>query len=418
MFDTAWDQWGVVAVELGVGDSRNPTKVGTWGTSHWGDPTDALWSGLEPLWVDITCDVRRVRIGRGVDYTTNRFPTSTCQVVADNASGWATAAGGSLLDVRPGRALRVLGRATDSGVLSPLWQGYIDDLSPLYDPEARPVVVLNSVDALSVLAAQDGLEVPPVGAGGLSGARITRRLVLVGWPATWRDIAAGQVAMQATNLARNLADEAGVTADSEGGAVFATRDGLIAFRDRDWWRTASPAVSWTIGTVPEADACPTRLDVTYSADDVVSIVDLANSGGTVHRYMDGAAYSRYGPATFRRFDLICQDESQLDVLGGRILAVRGVSGRRVRGCDLSLLGDTKHPAAMFAALDYGQRVRLAAQLQDDTSIDQVMLVTQADMDITPQDWTVRIGLENAAPYTPVKAWGSARWGIDTWSSAA
>jgi len=275
---------------------------------------------------------------------------------------------------------------------------------------------------MSVLAGMDSLELtPPVGAGELSGARIHRILDRVGWPGgDKRDVAAGQVPMQATNLARNLADEAGVTADSEGGSFFMGADpGVAVFRDRDWWRTTAPGPpSWWIGNTTGANLCPTGWEVTYQMDDVVSVVSLSNAGGTVRQYIDGAAYSQFGPASYRRYDLMCATDAMLDTLAGRILAVKARAGPRVRAVTVSLLGDPRLAAFITGTgCAFGQRIRCSLTLEDGAPFDRVMLATQYSHQITPDDWLLRIGLEDAAPYAPAQPWGVARYGAGTWSSA-
>lgn len=416
--DTVWSPYASLSVQIGSGDTHTPTVVGVWGSSRWGDPATGRWAGVEPLWADVTCDVQHLSIRRGVDYSTNRFPTSSAQLSASNASGWATTPLPDHLATAPGTPLRFIAGATGQTPVA-IWQGYIDEMRPGYDAQAQPDVRIDAVDALSQLAGYDGLEQTPVGAGELSGARIHRLLNMIGWPTAWRDVQVGQVPMQATNLARNLADEAGVTADSEGGALFASRDGKIVFRDRDWWRTTPTPATITIGNVDPGTGivvCPVGWELSHGLEDIVSIVSLSRVGGTVHQYQDTTARSLYGPQGYRRFDLICQDEAQLDVLGGRILAVRARSGPRVRAVTLSVAADHR-AAQLIGTVDYATRVRAVHVDADGTVFDQVMLVTQVAHDVTPTEWTIRLGLESAAPYSPAQPWGVARWGIDRWSVA-
>jgi hypothetical protein len=417
--DTVWSPYATLSVQVGSGDTHTPTVVGVWGTSRWGDPTSGRWAGVEPLWADVTCDVQHLSIRRGVDYSTNRFPTSSSQLTAANASGWATTPLPDHLPTAPGTPVRFVAGAVDQAPV-PIWSGYIDQMAPGYEAQTIPDVRVDAVDALSQLAGYDGLEVAPVGAGELAGARINRLLDLIGWPKVWRDIAAGQVAMQATNLARNLADEAGITADSEGGAIFATRDGRIAFRDRDWWRTTPTPAGITIGNVDPGSGivvCPVGWEISHGLEDIVSVVSLSVAGGTVRQYQDATARSLYGMQGYRRYDLICQDPNQLDLLAGRILAVRARSGPRVRAVTLSVAADHR-AAALIGLVDYATRVRAVHVDARGTVFDQTMLVTQIAHDVTPTEWTIRLGLESAAPYTPAQPWGVARWGIDRWSVAA
>lgn len=422
---TRWAEWATVRVELGIGDVHGPTVVGAWQTSHWGT-SDALWSGTEPLWVDVTEHFRRVEVSGGVDYTVGRFGVGQAQLIGENESGWARLLTDTPSAVQVRRAVRVTG-AVASGLLAgvefPLFRGYIDAAAPTYLADGRPGVQLDCVDGLALFADDDPLELdPPVGAGELSGARVTRILDRMGWPKGWRDIAAGQVHMQGTNLARNYADELGVTADSEGGSLFFSPEGWVVFRDRDWWRTGSTAPVFTIGNGPGADVCPSTWLVSQSMNEVVSKVALANAGGTVRNYVAPDTYSKVGASTFRRFDLIAADEAQLDVLGARILAVRAATTGRVQGTVLSMLGEGHRGVnladELFTFLRYGVRCRAFFIDDGATVFDMPMIVTRIAHSIEAEgDWTVTLGLENAAPYTPAEPWGAARWGAGTWSTA-
>ena len=421
MNDTAWADFLQVRVELGTGETFDPTLGTTWGAAHWG--TDAHWAGREPLWVDVTCHFRSVEIDGGVDYTVGRFTTGTAQLVAENASGWAGLLLERELDIRVRRAIRVLAVVTAPGISQglqvPLFRGYLDGITPIYLAGGRPGVQFDCVDALALFAADDPLELdPPVGAGELSGARVNRILDRAGWAPTWRDIDAGQVTVQATNLARPYADELGVTADTEGGALFIGPAGDVIFRDRDWLRTGA-GHTFTIGNTVAGDACPTAWITGQSMGELVSQVALANAGGTVRNYRDGVTFSQIGPATYRRFDLIATDPAQLDILAGRILAVRGYVTARVRGTTLSLLGDPRWASTMLGALRYGTRI--LAVYEDPAGADSfsfATVVTRISHRIDADgDWLLTLGLEDAAPYAPAQPWGAARWGMDNWTSA-
>jgi hypothetical protein len=171
---------------------------------------------------------------------------------------------------------------------------------------------------------------------------------------------------------------------------------------------------------------------------VVSLIALANVGGTVRNYRDAAAFAAVGPATFRRFDLICQDPAQLDVLAGRIFEVRGTVRARVKGATFSMIASELELAEILAGvadltplralgggpLQFGDRVHAtyvdpACVAGRADSFDLQMLVTRIGHRIDADgDWSTELGLEDAAPYQPAFGWGSARWSVDRWTSPA
>ncbi|HEY4377304.1 MAG TPA: hypothetical protein VGM93_09095 [Acidimicrobiales bacterium] len=425
---TAWSHLATPRVEIGIGDSHSPTVVGEWNRSHWGSTDDALWSGVEPLWIDVTEHFRRIELVGGVDYTVGRFGVGQCQLVGENRSGWATLLRDNATDLRVRRSVRVTGQI-QSGVLAgtsfPLYRGYIDSIVPTYLADGQPGVQLDCVDALSLFADDDPLELTsPVGAHELSGARVARILDRTGWPKSWRDIDPGQVTLQGTTLARNYADELGVTADSEGGSLFMSPEGWVIYRDRDWWRTSYTGPVFTIGNGPAADVCPSSWTAAQAMNDVVSQVALANAGGTARSYVAADTFAKVGPSTFRRFDLVADSDAQLDVLGARILAVRGSLSGRVQGATLTMLGEANRGRnladELFTFLRYGVRCRAfyIDPATGTTDFDLPMIVTRIAHAIEAEgDWTTTLGLEDAGPYQPAEPWGVARWGAGTWASA-
>jgi hypothetical protein len=420
MNDTAWADQATIRVELGTGETFDPDAGATWGAAQWS--ADSRWSGVEPLWVDVTCHFRSVETSGGVDYTVGRFATSSAQLVAENASGWASLLAQADYDIRVRRQMRAVATITrpgpSQGLEVPLFRGYIDMITPTYLANGRPAVQFDLVDAMALFAADDPLELAAeVGAGELSGARIGRILNRVGWPKALRNVAPGQVAVQATTMARNYADEMGVTADTEGGALYVDAAGLVTFRDRDWLRTQG-GPSFTIGNTAGADVCPTSWVVGQSMGEIVSQVALSNAGGTARHYVDQRTFAQVGPALFPRFDLIATSDAQLDLLAGRILAVRGYVTARVRGAGLSMLGDPRWAGPILANLGYG--TRFLANYQDPAGGEAFTLPTvttriahRIDAD---GDWVLTLGLEDATPYQPAKPWGVARWALDNWTN--
>lgn len=235
-----WAQYVQLEVELGIGTTVNTNTVGVWDTSKWDDAASGTWSGLEPVWYPIdACQLRDVQISRGRDRSLDRFGASSASITADDVNGWLSwdaDANPDLLPVRIGTEVRIRAYALSSGQLFALWRGFIESIDDAFAPSERPAAKLTCQDAVAQLSHIDPLEQEPVGAGERSDQRVARLLDVAAWPKEWRDLHVGTITVQATNLARNVMDDIGITADSEGGAVFAARDGRIAFRNRDWLR--------------------------------------------------------------------------------------------------------------------------------------------------------------------------------------
>jgi hypothetical protein len=229
-------------VEVGVGDARFPADVGArWDVARFDDgagsqPSSFWASSVNPSWLDVTCYTHQWSSFIGRHRVTDRFGPGTLTLVAKNEDGWADLDPDNVteLPMRPGRQLRVGVHHEVFGQVV-LWRGFVDAVMPGYDPELADIVTVEAVCALGEVSRQKLPELAaPVGAGESGSARIIRILDAALWPDEPRDIPATGVAMVATTLGGQVADQLGQVAESEGGAVYGDLDGRVAYRGRDW----------------------------------------------------------------------------------------------------------------------------------------------------------------------------------------
>lgn len=410
----AFDQWATIHVELGIGDSNAPTVDTLWGTAKWGAPT-SRWSGLEPTWHDMTDRTIDIDIQRGRDTWLDRIGMSSATVNADNADGWLTwnAAPVGAEEVRPGRPLQVWVTLPD-GTRRNLWRGFVEGINDAYAPSNRPVATLRAQDALAQIAHVDLPEQAPIGAGERADVRVGRILDSSDWPAAWRVLEQGQVTMQATNLARQMADELGVTADSEGGVAYAGTDGKVYFRNRDWLRLASYAttVQATIG--PGGAVCGSAHTVVRDAADIRNDVQLARTGGTMQRVVDQDSIALYRRRAYSRGDLICDSDAQVLLLAQRLLGSRSKTAVRLTAVQIPVIDQAS--ATFVASVDYGWRL-VVAWAQDGQAWQREVHVMGITHQIAPDGWTVTLAVDDVKAQ-PTAPWGVGKWGAAKWTEAA
>lgn len=244
-------------VQLGVGDARTHEIAALWDQDLW-DAADALWSGLEPYWVDCTCNVHEISdlfVGRERSVETWEIGTAT--LLLDNRSGWADyprlGHEEIYLPVRPGVQIRI-GVALDGALdESALWKfrGFIDEANPLLDPLLGETVELRCIDAKGESGRGELAKVEPaVGAGEMVHQRIGRILTAQAWPSEWRNLEVAGVRLVATEMGQGVIDAINRASDSGGGSVFGDLDGKVAYRNYGW--QAFPAAelpAYTIGNV-------------------------------------------------------------------------------------------------------------------------------------------------------------------------
>lgn len=222
-------------VEIGTGDTRVDVGGARFDVSFF-DNAAATFSGSEPLWSDITCYAHEVEFTVGREQSTDHFDPGEAQIVLDNSTGWAdlNPADMALVGIRAGRQIRV---GVDHTTLGRHWKfrGYIDAITPDYDPGLGDIVTIECIDALGEVgrAKLKRLDAP-IGADETGGSRIHRILDAAKWPAENRNVVPTSTLMLATDLDGQVLDLMSTIADSEGGAVFGNMEGQIAYRGNEW----------------------------------------------------------------------------------------------------------------------------------------------------------------------------------------
>jgi hypothetical protein len=410
-----FSDWGTLIVELGIGASGLPSNPGLWGTTTW-NATDAYWSGQEPQWYDITERAMGVSIERGRARWTDRIGASSSTVTVDNADGWITWDSDTLgnIDAAPGRMLRVRCRSSTDETVRDLWRGYLEHVEDTYTPNARPAAALVCQDAMAQIAHVDLPERTPEGAGETSDARMNRILDNADWPAQWRRLEAGQVTVQATNLARQLADELGITADSEGGIVYAGTDGNVYFRNRDWLRVADYASTVQAVIGDGGAVCASNYRVVRSGDDIRNDVQIGRAGATVQRLQDLDSISLYRRRAFSRSDLICETDTQTLLLAQRLIGSRAISTVRLTEITVPVVDQAS--LDFVSAVDYGWRLEVNWSAGGE-SWARTVHVMGVRHDITPAGWTLNLAVDDAI-LAPTQPWGTGVWGTAQWTEAA
>lgn len=413
-------------VEIGTGDTRTPVGVGVWGSSMWGDP-GATWNGFEPIWRDVSCYVQEVNTDTGRDWSIDRFTPGVCDLTATNADGWATADTEPATTVRPGRQLRVSIVDNTTGAVNPLFRGFVDSITPSFTGDDPDTVHLHVIDALGELGLyQPAATVdPPIGAGDSGDARFRRILARYGWPASLVGaVDPSGVPMAGLDWSQQFADELGITADSEGGAIIAGRDGKLVFRARDWmtW-PAGTSPLWSIGNA-EGDVCPTGFELSDDRAHIANQISYSRAADDAvpQLAVDAASQSKYGVLPASRGDLICQSDAQVLTLAQRTVEVKAPGGERVQAATLSAATDPARIVPILLAADVTASPPILADLHverpDGTRVDQQGLLQRVSHAFTSSQWTCRLGFDRAEPYVSnVARWGVGHWGVDVWGSA-
>lgn len=425
-----WTAHVELIVELGIGHSNaSGAPVGIWDQSHWAPSAanSGVWSGLEPAWEVLdNCDLLDLTITRGRERWLDRFGASSAQMTIldpDGSLSWASE-DGTDLPTRIARPVRISARIVASGAVLPLWRGWIEGLDDRFEPGTAPVVTLTAQDGLAQTSHVDLPEVPVVGAGERSDERVGRLLDLADWPKPWRVLDHGTITVQGTNLARPIADDLGITADSEGGALYSDREDRMTFRNRDWLRTLP--VATTIQAIiggPDHDYCASEYGAVRQGNDIVNDVQFARAGGTMRRFVDTGSISLYRRRAYQRSDFVCETDAQVDLLAQRLLSARSRAQLRIPTIVLEP-GDDPAFWQFVCEVDYGWR--LLVQYDAETVIasrplaagvgwSREVQVQGIDYRISSSGWEVTLKVddardESADVWDGPRGWDRATWG--------
>ena len=424
-----WSKYVEVEVAWGArGHAASGDAV--WDDGLWDNAPTDLWSGIDPTWAVLDdCLIGSLDIQRGRSKATERYSAGTATITL-LAKGTGQAGLWSWLRAQPtiGDELRIRARLLGGGEWWPLFRGTIRALTDTFEISGRLAVTVNLTDALADIAAVDLPELdPPVGAGERTDQRITRVLQAAMFPLERARLDVGVVACQATNLARNLLDEAQVTAESEIGDLWCDAAGVIVFRNRQWWRTdpraTAPQVSF--GNTGDPDHCPATFTTALDLADLENQVSMARAGGTAITVSDATSIARYGLHTHTRFDLVCADDDDVYTAAAFRLAENRQRTRRIDTLTVNPEAAIQagHPVAdAWAAV-------LEVQLGDGCQVDWLaggatepeslfMHVQGWTHTVTASgEWVTEYQVWDRIAYTPAAGWDIAVWGTDVWAAA-
>lgn len=420
--------WPRCRITIGVSSSA---QMALWG---------AQWQGLfvreiipvEPItdWLDITCDVRSIHTRYGRERYTQRYDVSTLTVELLNDDGQYTYKNPHPLNLRPGRQVRVT--ATHEGVTYPIAYHIVDSIGATYTLDGHAYTQLSCVDPTSLLADKATKASSGGQGGGLSGTRVDLLIDQVGYQL--RKLDPGQFFTQGIVASdSSVRDEVGVTADSEGGSVFADRDGYIVYKDRNWSATDSrlTTVMADVYGMPRAlgrpivDLVPTdpdaplieysELSTDWSMDRVVNFVELANRGGTVQTFVNDESFKANGPRTYQRLDFVLFRDDALPLRAADLMDNWGDPVLRINSVSFSpglSEGENVWPFCLSVFLNWAVRVWYAHPLNN-WGYATVTHIQSVQHSIGLDDWEVVCTLDLPISFVELFT-GAIGWDVDGW----
>jgi hypothetical protein len=398
-------------------------------TFKWGqsatDNLDAgnVWGGgvVSPappagrLWVDVSCDVRKIEThlgGNRSDGALSRAEASTCSLtLADPEriydplnpdSPWHYS-GRSRLS--PGTPVWVWAEVLDTPTTVTTWRMFTGSVDSWQEDWAlhkgdREAQVVAS-DATKTLVNMDWGEQASQGAGESVDARISRILTQYSYTGA-TNLDSSAITLQATTLAQSAWELVGRATEDELGFVWLDRLGVLQFRNRDTWKSVPDPV-FTVG-------CPSGYDLVLGADvtsaaDVNNAIYASNTGGTQQVARSEASISAYGLQTYKRTDLGMQTDPQAGAWATFLLQLQGYPRAQVQGVTLKPSFDPRIWPALLGLSLIQDRVEVQWQPPGEPLIDGVGRVLSVGHHISRDSWEVDLGLTLGDLFARIFHWG-------------
>lgn len=392
---------------------------GRWDLVAWDATTlRAAVEGLE----DVTCNVVTCNINAGRDEPLERFRPATASLVLYDPEGryspwvgeqdpdapWVTQVGMDLVIW-----------AERDGVVYRRFTGIVTGIKDTF-PElgVHHNVTIDAADYLSVLARHEGLEQPPIGAGELTGARISRILMNADYTHE-KQLDTGTVTVQATTLEGNSLDQIGLVGDTEAGAVFCNREGVLVFRDHlamvtDPHYVEVQAIFGDSDAGPDDEICYSDIELAADLDKIKNDVTISNKDGTPVTLVDEASIDKFRlRASYSRTDLIHQDQAQSTAIAQQHLDLYAYATNRIEGLKIDMAALTPEQRTRVLQLGPLYRVQVRRRATGFQVIADLQVQGISEQ-VDPAAWTMTFKTAAAAKVAAIGLWDVAVWDDGLW----
>lgn len=237
--------------------------------------------------------------------------------------------------------------------------------------------------------------------GDLAGARVSRVLDLVGWPAADRAVDVGQSVMaqlDPNTLGSSALSYLQSVELSELGALFISPDGKVAFHQRD--KVLKPPYNTSQITLGPSSE-PYELDGTQPVGDDTQIyneVIAQRSGGNKYTVIDAASVASFGRRPLSETSLLnTSDLEVLDRANYRLFLQKSFS-MRTEKVHVHPIDDAANLFPHVLGRDLRERATFVRSfIGQGDAMTQVSLIEGIEHDLSEDDWSTGWSLEPAPP---------------------
>jgi hypothetical protein len=340
--------------------------------------------------VDVSDQVMSVQTKRGRNALSDQFQTGnlTLRIVDQNGDfNPQNPASPYYTYLSPMRKVQIT--ATYSGVVYPIFQGFITSYVTTYPKDAEDVAytTIQAVDAFRLANNAQISTVTGATAGDLTGTRINQILDEIDWPNSMRDIDPGLTTVQADPGTNRTALQAMTTIEnSEYGALYVDASGSFVFQDR------SVTVS-SIGGTPTlfADDGTGILykDATWILNDVLVFnkATVSRTGGSPQVATNQASIDKYFLHSYFLNDLMMQTDAVALDYALAYVASRAETSIRVDSITLDLYTPNYNTGILASLeLDFFDPITVKTTQPGGSVIEKTLQIFGVSLNITPNSW--------------------------------
>jgi hypothetical protein len=355
---------------------------GMFGINVFGDASSVI--------VDVSNQVDSVQTTRGRNAQADQFQTGqlSLRIVDQNGDfNPQNTAGPYFGLLNPMRKVQIT--STWNTVTYPIFSGFITGYTTT-TPKFTGDIVYTTITAVDAFRLAQNAQISTVtdsGAGQLSGTRINKILDQIGWPASMRDIDAGQTTLQADPGSPRTALEAMQTVElSEYGSLYVDANGEFVFQDRAF-TTAS--VGGTPIVFNDDGSGLSYFNAIWILNDVLiyNSAQITRTGGTTQTAINQPSIDKYFVHSYNQQNLLMDSDSGALDYARAYVASRAETSTRCDAITLDLYTDN-YDAGITAALDleFFDPVTITTTQPGSSALTKTLQVFGVAHSITPNSW--------------------------------
>jgi hypothetical protein len=343
--------------------------------------------------VDVSDQISSIQIKRGRNAQADQFQTGTLSLrIVDEAGDFnpLNTSGPYYGLLNP--MVKVQINAVSLGVTYPLYSGFITSFTTTSPSKALDDVVYTMIDAVDAFRLAQMAQITTVAgssAGDLSGTRINQILDQIAWPASMRDVDAGQTTVQAnSNAAATALASMQKIELAEYGALYVDASGSFVFQDRAVTAGSGGGAATIFaddGTgIPYFNAV-WRLDDTL----IYNSANITRTGGTAQVATNAASIAKYFEHSYNQTNMMMETDAVALDYALAYVASRAETSIRCDAITLDLYR-ANYAAGILAAmeLDYFDNVTISTTQPGASTLTKTLQVFGVAYAISPNSFKV------------------------------